>query len=134
MLVARAQLLLTAAVVLGLAIAVVFRVVFIYVGRLWLQARMSGVQITVLDLLGMRFRKTDVVRVVRALIMLRQAGATVSPREVERAYLMGVDLEKVTLAMIQAKKESIAITFQELVDAEMEDRLQEKLSGGERTG
>jgi hypothetical protein len=45
----------------------------------------------------------------------------------EKAYLQGVNLEKVTLALIEAKKQGVEITFDELVDAERHDRLAEKL-------
>ena len=43
------------------------------------------------------------------------------------AYLQGVDLEKLTLAMIHAKKQGMETTFEELVAADLEDRLAEKL-------
>ena len=45
----------------------------------------------------------------------------------EGAYLQGVDLEKITLALIHAKREGIEVTFQDLVQADLEDRLHEKL-------
>jgi hypothetical protein len=45
----------------------------------------------------------------------------------ERAYLQGVDLEKVTLAYIRSKSENLGFTFEELVKAELDFRLREKL-------
>ena len=45
----------------------------------------------------------------------------------EKAWVQGVDLEKVTLAIIQANRENMGITFQELVDAELENRLADML-------
>jgi uncharacterized protein YqfA (UPF0365 family) len=59
--------------------------------------------------------------------MAKQAGVSISCREMESAYLQGVDLEKVTLAMIHAKREGKELPFRELVEAELEDRLAEKL-------
>ena len=115
-----------AAAVVGLVLAALCLTLFLAVGPIWLQALMSGVPIRVFDILGMRLRRVNAARVVRALIALKQAGITVSPREMERAYLTGVDLEKVTLAMIKAKKEGMEITFQELVDTAREERPQEK--------
>ena len=91
---------------------------------------MSGVPLSVLDIIGMRFRKTDVRAVVQALVMAHQAGASLSAAEVERAYLQGVNLEKLILAFIRAKKDGMAITFEELVEVDQEDRLEEKLRGG----
>jgi uncharacterized protein YqfA (UPF0365 family) len=78
-------------------------------------------------MVGMKLRKTDVKAVLRALVMANQAGAPLSRVEVERAYLQGVDLEKVTLAFIQAKKENPGTTFKELVEADLDNRLSKKL-------
>jgi len=61
--------------------------------------------------------------------MAHQAGASLSAAEVERAYLQGVDLEKVVLAFVRAKNHGMEITFRELVEADQEDRLEEKLEG-----
>ena len=81
------------------------------------------------DILGMRFRGTDVKAVVQALVMARQAEAPLSSREVERAYLQGVDLEKIVLAFIRAKKDDMDLTFEQLVEADLDNRLKEKLDG-----
>lgn len=95
----------------------------------WMQALMSGVHVSVFDIIGMRLRKVDPKTVVRALIMAQQAGAPLATAEVESAYLQGVDVEKVVLAYIRAKRDGIQITFQELVDADLDNRLKEKLEG-----
>ena len=44
------------------------------VGAPWLQAFTSGVPLNAVEIIGMRFRKTDVKAVLRALVMARQAG------------------------------------------------------------
>lgn len=106
---------------------VLMMVIFLSLFGPWLQAYMSGLQISLLQMIGMKFRKTNPRVVVRALIVAKHGGVDVSVDDMERAYLQGVDLEKVTLAMIQAKKENMDVTFQELVDADLEDRLAEKL-------
>ena len=81
------------------------------------------------DVVGMRFRETDVKAVVQALVMARQAGVPLSAREVERAYLQGVDLEKMALAFIRAEKDGMDLTFEQLVEADLGNRLKEKLEG-----
>jgi len=93
----------------------------------WLQAMMAGVRISVFQIVGMRLRKVDVRVVVRSLIMATQSGVPVPSIEMERAYLQGVDLEKLTLALIHANREGKEVTFEELVEADLEDRLHEKL-------
>jgi uncharacterized protein YqfA (UPF0365 family) len=117
--------LVMAGIFLLLALAVLFMMVKVFAP--WIRAFTSGVPLSVLQIIGMRLRKTDVQAVVRALIMANQAGVPVPSADMERAYLQGVDLEKVTLAFIQAKKKGMEITFQELVEAELDNRLQEKL-------
>ena len=95
--------------------------------NIWFQAFMSGVPISILEIIGMRLRRTNVNAVVRAVVMAKQGDAAVSCTDMEKAYLQGVNLEKVTLAFIEAKKEEIEITFDELVDTERQDRHAEKL-------
>ncbi|MDY0167601.1 MAG: flotillin-like FloA family protein [Thermoguttaceae bacterium] len=107
-------------------------VVLSLIGRLftpWFQATMSGVRLSVYDIIGMRLRGTDVKAVIQALVMAHHAGAPLSVTEVERAFLQGVDLEKVILAYVRAKKDDMDVTFQELVEADLEHRLEEKLAG-----
>jgi uncharacterized protein YqfA (UPF0365 family) len=117
--------------VVFLSLIVLFMVIVLAVMaryvNIWFQAFMSGVPISIFEIIGMRFRRTNVSAVVRALVMAKQGGVAVSCDEMEMVYLQGVNLEKVTLAAIEAKKQGIDITFDELVDAERQDRLAEKL-------
>ena len=99
---------------------------FVPIG-LWITALFSGVRVSIGQLIGMRLRKVDVRVVVRSLIMATQAGVPVPSIDMERAYLQGVDLEKITLALIHAHREGKEFTFQELVEADLENRLNEKL-------
>jgi len=128
MLLAQAEVMLIVVAVIFLLVALICFAVVMRFGGLWFQAYMSGVPLPLIELIGMSFRKVDIRAVVRTLIMATQAGVRLSRVDVERAYLQGVDIEKVTLAMIRAKKEGIEVTFQELVDADLENRLEEKLS------
>lgn len=82
---------------------------------------------SVFSIIGMRLRRIPVGTVLRFLIMARHAGVDISCHEMESAYLQGVDLEKVTLAMIHAEREGKHMLFRELVEADLEDRLAEKL-------
>jgi uncharacterized protein YqfA (UPF0365 family) len=96
-------------------------------GALWLQAFMTKTPITMLEIIGMKFRKVNPRIVIQSMIMANQAGIALSRAELERAYLQGVDLVKITLAAIQAKKKNLDLTFQQLVDADLEGKLEEKL-------
>jgi len=95
----------------------------------WIQAYLSGVRLMITELIGMKLRRTDIKAVTRALIVAKQGGVTIPPAEMEKAWVQGVDLEKVTMAVVRAKKEELDLTFQELVDAELENRLADKLEG-----
>jgi len=114
-------------VALFFLVSIAILIVFFQVCRSWMQAMVSGTPVTVFDILGMRFRRIDVEVVLKSLIMARQAGVAISCRQMESAYLQGVDLEKLTLAMIHAKKQGMEVTFEELVQADLEDRLAERL-------
>ncbi len=120
-----------AAAIAGACILLLFvilnLVVFAAAFAPWLRAFVSGVPLRILEILGMRFRRVNVKAVVNTLIMARQAGAPLSCSEVERAYLQGVDLEKITLAYIKATRDNMDLTFQDLVDADLDGRLEEKL-------
>jgi uncharacterized protein YqfA (UPF0365 family) len=115
------------AVILAFIFLLLSTTVFVLFFSTWLQALLSGVPLRVLDLIGMRLRRTDIKAVVRSLIMAKQGGVVIPWTEMEAAWAQGVDLEKVVLAIIQANKENMDITFQDLVDAELENRLSGKL-------
>jgi uncharacterized protein YqfA (UPF0365 family) len=112
-----------------LVICLCMFVVFASIFRIWLQAFMAGVHISLPEILGMKFRKVDPNTVVRTAIMVNQAGTPVPSVELERAYLQGVDIEKVALAFIDTQKRGKKVSFQDLVDAELHQRLEEKLKG-----
>ena len=95
---------------------------------LWFQAYVAGVPLPVIEIIAMRLRGTDVKAVVKTLIMANHAGAPLSREEVEKAYAQGVDLEKIILAYVRAKKDNMDITFQDLVETDLEGRLAEKLT------
>jgi uncharacterized protein YqfA (UPF0365 family) len=117
------MVLVIAGVFLILALSIVVTVAQIFTP--WLQAFMAGAPVSVTQIIGMRLRKVDVRVVVNSLIMATQAGVPVSSTDFERAYLQGVDLEKITLALIHGHREGKEFTFQELVDADLENRLHE---------
>lgn len=122
-----ANLIVFANVILFFTLLVVLVLVFAFTALAWLQAHTSGVRVSVFSIIGMQLRRIPVRTVLRFLIMARQAGVNISCREMESAYLQGVDLEKVTLAMIHAEREGKDMLFRELVEADLEDRLAEKL-------
>ena len=95
--------------------------------RPWMQSFVSGAPITIFDLIGMKLRRIDVAQVLKCRILAKQSGVELSSRELQQAYLRGVDLEKLTLAHIEAQKQQLGTSFEELVELDLQDRLAEKL-------
>jgi len=85
---------------------------FIPVG-LWFSALISGVRISLLQLILMRWRKVPPNVIVRAMIEAHKAGLREIKRdELEAHYLAGGHVEKVVHALVSAAKANIELTFQ----------------------
>lgn len=79
---------------------------------LWFQALVSGVRISLLQLIVMRWRKVPPRVIVGALIEGTKAGLTTLNRnELEAHYLAGGRVEKVVHALVSAEKANIDLTF-----------------------
>lgn len=85
---------------------------FIPVG-LWFSALISGVRISLLQLILMRWRKVPPNVIVRAMIEAHKAGLSEIKRdELEAHYLAGGHVEKVVHALVSANKANIELSFQ----------------------
>lgn len=83
------QVLLVAAVILGLGMALFFLLSFVLLARPWLRAFLFGVPVSLLELLGARLRGNPPALLVDAYISLKHAGEEVTFRDVELAYFDG---------------------------------------------
>ena len=80
---------------------------------LWLSAKVTGVNISLIQLFLMRIRKVPPQRIVNALIEGHKAGLRDLKRdELEAHYLAGGHVEKVVHAMVSASKANIDLSFQ----------------------
>ncbi|MDD4921462.1 MAG: flotillin-like protein FloA [Bacteroidales bacterium] len=80
---------------------------------LWLSAKVSGVNISLIQLFLMRIRKVPPQRIVNALIEGHKAGLKDLKRdELEAHFLAGGHIEKVVHAMVSASKANIDLSFQ----------------------
>ena len=85
---------------------------FIPVG-LWFSALISGVRISLLQLILMRWRRVPPTVIVRAMIEAHKAGLKEIKRdELEAHYLALGHVEKVVHALVSAAKANIELTFQ----------------------
>lgn len=80
---------------------------------LWFSAKVSGVNISLLQLVLMRFRKVPPSVIVRAMIEAHKAGLMNLTRdELEAHYLAGGHVERVVHALVSASKANIDLNFQ----------------------
>ncbi len=98
-------------------IAAVIVVVFLFLYYvpilLWFSALVSGVRISLIQLVLMRIRKVPPGVIVRALIEASKAGlAGVKRDELEAHYLAGGHVESVVHALVSAAKANIDLNFQ----------------------
>ncbi|MGL5635700.1 MAG: flotillin-like protein FloA [Bacteroidales bacterium] len=80
---------------------------------LWFSAKISGVHISLLQLMLMRFRKVPPSVIARAMIEAHKAGLKNLTRdELEAHYLAGGHVERVVHALVSASKANIDLNFQ----------------------
>ncbi len=83
---------------------------FVPVG-LWFSALLSGVRISLLQLVFMRWRKVPPSVIVTAMINATKAGLTITRDELEAHYLAGGRVKLVVNALISADKANIPLNF-----------------------
>ena len=100
-------------ILLGAAV-LLLAIFFYYVPfLLWISAKVSGVNISLIQLFLMRIRKVPPYIITRAMIEAHKAGIkTLTRDELEAHYLAGGHVEKVVHALVSASKANIDLPFQ----------------------
>ena len=89
----------------------------INLGAIWFQALNSGARVPLIQLIAMKIRKVNPNRIVKAKIMVQQAGlqtkgdGAIKTEDLEAHYLAGGNVERVILAIIAAKRAEIDLDF-----------------------
>ncbi len=94
-------------------VAIILLALFFYfvpVG-LWFSATISGVKISLLQLMLMRWRKVPPGVIVTSMIEGTKAGLELNPNELESHYLAGGNVPNVIHALVSAQKASINLDF-----------------------
>ncbi len=78
---------------------------------LWFSALVSGVRISLLQLILMRWRKVPPAVIVSAMIEGTKAGLTLNANELEAHYLAKGNVPSVVHALVSAQKASIQLDF-----------------------
>jgi uncharacterized protein YqfA (UPF0365 family) len=93
-----------------IAIVVVGIIVLNFFG-LWFQALMSKADVSLVQLIGMRFRKVPAKAIVESKIMGIKAGLELGTEDLEAHYMAGGHVQRVVQALIAADKANIPLTF-----------------------
>ncbi len=83
---------------------------FVPIG-LWFSAMVSGVRISLLQLVLMRWRKVPPSTIVSAMIESTKAGLKLNANELEAHYLAGGHVANVVHALVSAQKANISLDF-----------------------
>jgi len=97
-------------IIVGAIILLWILLYFIPIG-LWFQALVSGVRISLLQLIFMRWRKVPPSNIVSAMIEADKAGIKLNRDELEAHYLAGGHVAQVVHALVSASKANIDLTF-----------------------
>jgi len=97
-------------IIVGALILLWIILYFIPIG-LWFQAQVSGVRISLLQLIIMRWRKVPPGIIVSAMIEGWKAGLELSRNELEAHFLAGGHVPKVVHALVSASKANIDLPF-----------------------
>ncbi len=111
-------IILIAAIVIGLWIFFL-----IFPVNLWITAAFSGVRISLLELVFMRFRKVPPGLITNSMIIATKAGLTdVTTSEMETHYLANGNLPNVIKALIVADKANLKLTFKQATAIDLAGR------------
>lgn len=84
---------------------------FVPIG-LWVSALAAGVNINIVNLVGMRLRRVVPQRIILPLIKANKAGLQVNVNQLEAHYLAGGDVDRVIDALIAAGRAGITLPFE----------------------
>jgi len=97
-------------IIIGAIIGLWIILYFIPIG-LWFTALVSGVRISLLQLILMRWRKVPPPVIVRSLIEGTKAGLILHRNDLEAHYLAGGHVSEVVHALVSAEKANIDLSF-----------------------
>lgn len=97
--------------IIGVGLVAIWIVAYFIPVGLWFSALVSGVKISLLQLVLMRPRKVPPGTIVSAMIEGTKAGLHLDPNELEAHYLAGGHVANVVHALVSAQKANIDLDF-----------------------
>ncbi len=99
-------------IIAGVSIIILWIILYFVPIGLWFSAMVSGVRISLLQLVLMRWRKVPPSTIVSAMIESTKAGLRLNTNELEAHYLAGGHVASVVHALVSAQKANIELDFQ----------------------
>ena len=105
---------MTTQLIIWIAILVVALIILLWFFpvAIWFQAILSGVRVSLIHLVLMRWRRVNPNTIVMALITGTKAGLKLKTNDLEVHYLAKGNVGKVVMALISANKANIPLDFQ----------------------
>ena len=105
---------MTTQLIIWIAILVVALIILLWFFpvAIWFQAILSGVRVSLIHLVLMRWRRVNPNTIVMALITGTKAGLKLKANDLEAHYLAKGNVSKVVMALISANKANIPLDFQ----------------------
>ncbi len=108
---------------IGIAILIVIIVFFtMFPIGLWIEALASGVHVSLFSMFGMRLRRVNPSKIVRALIKAQKAGLKIDRNMLEAHFLAGGNVDRVINAMISAQSAEIPLEFEKSLAIDLAGR------------
>lgn len=101
----------TALVIAGVSIILLWMILYFIPIGLWFSAMVSGVRISLLQLVLMRWRKVPPGAIVSAMIEGTKAGVKLDSNQLEAHFLAGGHVANVVHALVSAQKANITLDF-----------------------
>jgi uncharacterized protein YqfA (UPF0365 family) len=110
--------------VIGVAVLIglVFFIIIMKYGLLYIQATLSGAHVGLLQLVGMSLRKVAPHTIVMARVMSVKAGIEVTTNKLEAHYLAKGNVIRVVTALIAANKAKIPLSFEQAAAIDLAGR------------
>ena len=105
---------MTTQLIIWIAIVIVALIILLWFFpvAIWFQAILSGVRVSLIHLVLMRWRRVNPNTIVMALITGTKAGLKLKANDLEAHYLAKGNVGKVVMALISANKANIPLDFQ----------------------
>jgi len=100
-------------IVIGVFIFGFYVLYFFVPFGIWFTAQISGVRISLLDLIDMKIRRVAPSPIVRSLIMAAKAGIEIQKDALEAHSMAGGNVENVMTGLIIAKNKDKNLSFKE---------------------